>query len=224
MAEMHGIAGEWARVKGAILGLWPLALGIFMAGFSIALWFVAGIMLASILLVASIIAIGVALVAGFRRVESFYVGARGEERVAGILASLPDSCHVFNDFLASGVHVDHVVASPQGVFAIETKFWRGKVTVEEGHILVEGRLPSRDPLAQVLREATLVKSALLKTGWQGQVTPLLAFASDTFAPGSAELHGAIVVNSRDLSSFFADRREILSPDELSRTVSLMRTM
>ena len=36
MAEVHGTAGEWARVKGMVYGLWPLFLGVFVAGFSVA--------------------------------------------------------------------------------------------------------------------------------------------------------------------------------------------
>ena len=37
MAKIHGIPGEWARVKGTVAGLWPLFLGVFAAGASAAL-------------------------------------------------------------------------------------------------------------------------------------------------------------------------------------------
>ena len=36
MAKVHGVAGEWARVKGMVTGLWPLFLGVFVAGFALA--------------------------------------------------------------------------------------------------------------------------------------------------------------------------------------------
>ena len=36
MAKVHGVAGEWARVKGMVTGLWPLFLGVFAAGFAVA--------------------------------------------------------------------------------------------------------------------------------------------------------------------------------------------
>ena len=39
MAKIHGVAGEWARVKGMVMGLWPLFLGVFACGFSVALMF-----------------------------------------------------------------------------------------------------------------------------------------------------------------------------------------
>ena len=158
---------------------------------------------------------------GVRRVESYFKGARGEERVAGILEHLPDTYHVFNDFVAGGVHVDHVVVGPAGVFAIETKYWRGDVTIEDGHILIDGQLPSHSPLAQVLREAALVKAALAKAGWSGGVTPVLAFASDTLSAHVAELQGAVVINSCEMRKSFDTDRVIIPPAELDRLVSLM---
>ena len=223
MAVIHGVAGEWARVKGTVAGLWPLFLGVFAAGFSLALFFVLPLTAAS-LLVASLLWIIWSLIQGLRRVERFFKGARGEERVSEILNALPDGYHVFNDFVACGKHVDHVVVGPGGVFAIETKFWRGKVTVEDGHILLDGQLPDRSPLAQANREAMLVKNALADAGWKGVVTPVLTFASDTFATHRADIKGTIVMNSSELRESFASDRVVIPTQELERLVSLMENM
>jgi hypothetical protein len=223
MAKTHGVAGEWARVKGTVAGLWPLFGGIFVAGFAVAVLIVASAAFGAMLLVMAAAWIGWSIYKGIRHVESYFKGARGEERVAGILQSLPDTYHVFNDFVAGGVHVDHVVAGPAGVFAIETKFWRGNVTIEDGHILIDGQLPSRSPLSQVLHEAALVKTALAEAGWKGSVTPVLAFASDTFAAHIAELQGAVVINSCDIRKSFETNRVIIPPAELDRLVSLMES-
>ncbi len=223
MAQIHGVAGEWARVKGTVAGLWPLFLGVFAAGFSVALFFVLPLTAAS-LLVASLLWIIWSLVQGMRRVERFFKGARGEERVSGILETLPDGYHVFNDFVACGKHVDHVVVGPGGVFSVETKFWRGKVTVEEGRILLDGQLPDRSPVAQANREATLVRNALAAAGWNGDVTPVLTFASDTFATHRANIKGAVVMNASELKESFASDRVVIPPAELGRLVSLMENM
>jgi len=223
MAQIHGVAGEWARVKGTVAGLWPLFLGVFAAGFSVALFFVLPLTAAS-LLVASLLWIIWSLVQGMRRVERFFKGARGEERVSGILETLPDGYHVFNDFVACGKHVDHVVVGPGGVFSVETKFWRGKVTVEEGRILLDGQLPDRSPVAQANREATLVKNALAAAGWNGNVTPVLTFASDTFATHRANIKGTVVMNASELKESFASDRVVIPPAELGRLVSLMENM
>ncbi len=221
MAQMHGIAGEWARVKGTVAGLWPVFAGVFAAGFSTALGLFASAHWGIALFTLSLIAVCVTVAKGLRRVERFFVGARGEERVSRILSELPDKYHVFNDFVAGRTHVDHVVVGPAGVFAVETKFWRGKVTVDDGHILVDGQLPSRAPLAQVQREAAQVKAHLGKAGWSGTVTPVLAFASNTFQAHIAELGGVVVLNAAEISRSFSTERVVLPPDELARLVSIM---
>ena len=139
------------------------------------------------------------------------------------MANLPESYHVFNDFVAGGTHVDHVVAGPAGVFAVETKYWRGKVTVEDGHILLDGQLPDRAPLAQARKEAQLVKATLAAAGWSGSVTPVLAFASDNFIQHIAEVQGAVVINSCDLERSFATERVVIPPEELGRLIALMES-
>ena len=220
MAKIHGIPGEWARVKGTVAGLWPLFLCVFVAGTSatlIAFYPLWG----ATALVCSLLGIVWTLMTGLRRVESFYKGARGEEKVSGILESLPDSYHVFNDFTVGRNHVDHVVAGPGGVFAIETKFWNGKVTIEDGHVLVDGQLPDRSPLGQANREAAIVRNALVAAGWNGLVTPVVAFASDSFVAHRANLRGTIVINSNELRKSFETDRVVIPPAELDRLVSLM---
>ena len=223
MAKIHGIPGEWARVKGTVVGLWPLFLGVFAAGASAALVFflpLAG----GTLLVCSFLWVIWSLMVGLRRVESFYKGARGEEKVSGILESLPDAYHVFNDFTVGRNHIDHVVAGPGGVFAIETKFWNGKVTVEDGHVLLDGQLPDRSPLSQAIREATIVHNALVAAGWSGTVTPVVAFASDSFTAHRANLRGTVIINSNELKRSFETDRVVIPPAELDRLVSLMESM
>jgi len=223
MAEVHGVAGEWARVKGVVTGLWPLFLGVFAAGFSLASAFLFSVLWGSTALVIALVYCSWSLSKGLRHVERFFKGARGEERVSGILRSLPASYHIFNDFVAGGNHVDHVVVGPAGVFAVETKCWQGQVTIEDGHVLVDGHLPSRPPLAQVLKEASQVRAELAKHGWTGVVTPILAFASDTFQAKIAEVQGAVVINARDLRESFATEKVMVPPAELDRLVRLMET-
>ena len=223
MARVYGVAGEWARVKGMVTGLWPLFLGVFIAGFAVAATAFVDVVWGLALLVVAIIYSCWSLLKGLRHAERFFKGARGEERVSGILTHLPDTYHVFNDFVANGKHIDHVVAGPAGVFAVETKYWRGNVTVEDGRILLDGRLPDRDPLVQAKKEAQLVKTALAAAGWNGAVTPVLAFASDTFRQHIAEVQGAVVMNSCELAKGFATERVVIPPAELERLVALMES-
>ena len=220
MASIHGVAGEWARVKGTVLGLWPLFAGVFAAGCSAAYAFCDPAVGGALFVVAAVWC-AVSLARGLRHVERYFKGARGEERVAGILQKLPDGYHVFNDFVACGRHVDHVVVGSGGVFAVETKFWLGRVTLEDGHILLDGQLTDRPPLKQVLKEAEAVRNELAKRGWKGEVTPVLAFASDTFEAKIAESSGVVIINANALEASFASVRTALPPAELDRLVRLM---
>ncbi len=221
MAYIHGMAGEWARVKGTVVGLWPLFVGLFAAGFALALCIFASLEWGFSLLAAATATIGFSLNRGLKRTASFFIGAKGEERVSSLLKELPDTYHIFNDFVAGRVHVDHVVVGPAGVFALETKFWRGRVTVEDGHILVDGRLPSRPPLIQARHEARRVQETLADLGWQGRVTPVLVFASDTFDAHIDEIDGVVVINSMELRPCFSVEQIVIPQAEQDRLVSLM---
>ena len=221
MAKVHGVAGEWARVRGSVMGLWPLMIGIAAAGFSLATAIFASVGCGLVMLVLSGVGVGLTLLRGFRHVERYFKGARGEEKVAGILARLPDTYHVFNDFACRSLHVDHVVVGPTGVFAVETKFWKGPVTVDDGHVLVNGRLPSRSPLAQVMREAEAVRLTLAERGWIGQVTPVVAFAADNFSAHIAEVGTVVLINAGDIAASFGVSRTLVASAEIERLVRLM---
>ena len=224
VAKQYGVPGEWARVRGTVLSLWPLFLSFAMLGaFLAALVLGAGTWLFGGLFVASLISVSVYWQKGMRRVESFFRGARGEERVATVLAGLPDTYHVFNDFIAGGDHVDHVVVGPAGVFSVETKSWQGKVEVVERHVLVNGRLPTRDPLSQAQKEADRVRAEMKNMGFGVTVTPLLCFASDTFVQGVVSCGEIKVMNADAMDGWFASQPVAMPENDLNRLVSLMKT-
>ena len=221
-AVQHGMPGEWARVNGTVFSLWPLFLCFFFMGsFAAALALGAHTWLFTCLFVASFVAAAAMWRRGLRHVESYFKGARGEERVAGILAGLPGEYHVFHDYSAGKYHVDHVVAGPAGVFCVETKNWNGGVTVEEGNVLVDGRLPSRSPISQATREADALAARLSAAGWSGSITPVVCFASDTFAAGRGRIGPVVLVNSSEVMPWILEHPQALPQDELGRLVKLM---
>ena len=222
MAKQYGVAGEWARVRGTVLSLWPLFLSFVLLGAFLSALVLGGhTWLFGALFVASLIAVIVYWRKGMRRVESFFRGARGEERVANVLSGLPDAYHVFHDFVAGGEHVDHVVVGPSGVFSVETKSWKGRVEIIEGHILVSGALPSRDPAQQAQREADQVRMRLKQLGFDVTVVPVVCFASDSFAGDTKELGAIKVVNAEALLGWITAQPESLAASDLSRLVQLM---
>ena len=217
------MAGEWARVKGTVVGLWPLFAGLFLAGFASAvLLFVSsswGIGLVCIALAG----ICFSLMYGVRRTERFFIGARGEERVSWILRSLPDKYHVFNNFIAGRVHVDHVVVGPAGVFAVETKNWRDPVTLDSGELLVGGHVPDHPPLAQAVSEAKAVKTALAHAGWTGEVEPVVCFASGTFKDGFARAGKVLVANAEAFVAWLIEQPRQFPSGACGRLVQRMET-
>ncbi len=68
---------------------------------------------------------------------AFRKGADGMTLTADALTNLPDSYAVFHDVThpSFGGHIDHIVVGPTGVFAIETKDWRGMITLSGQGIL-----------------------------------------------------------------------------------------
>ena len=222
MARQYGVAGEWARVRGTVSSLWPLFLSFVLLGAFLSALVLGGhTWLFGALFVASLIAVIVYWRKGMRRVESFFRGARGEELVAKVLVGLPDAYHVFHDFVAGGTHVDHVVAGPTGVFSIETKNWRGRVEIVEGHILANGALPSRNPAQQAQREADRVKARIAKLGFDVTVVPVVCFASDSFVGDTRELGSAKIVNANALDRWILAQPETLAASDLARLVQLM---
>lgn len=223
MAKVHGEPGEWVRVKGVIMGLLPVFIAFFIAGIAAATvffdWFITGMTILFVSLVLGCIG----LISGFRRIERHYIGARGEERVSNILSGLSEKYHIFNDFSSGRHHIDHVVIGPAGVYVVETKFWRGRVTIEDGQILVNGVKPSRPPLKQVQCQTQAIKKELENLGWKGSVTALLVFASDSFVSHIAELNGVVVLNSSEIHKSFATNRIVIQPEELDRLVCLMES-
>src|SRR5260221_507697 len=67
-------------------------------------------------------------------------GADGEVLVGHKLDQFPDNYYVIHDLKTECGNLDHVVIGPTGVFALDTKSWRGVVSADgKGELLVNGR-------------------------------------------------------------------------------------
>jgi hypothetical protein len=67
---------------------------------------------------------------------SVAAGLKGEVTVTQTLCqALPNDCYILNDLtVRRGWHsaqIDHVVVTPRGIFLVETKNWRGRITGAE---------------------------------------------------------------------------------------------
>ena len=85
-------------------------------------------------------------------------GAVGEERIGDLLSSLTLDDWVLHDIECPNGNIDHIIISKtSGVFLIETKAHGGKVEINGDILLVNGKTPEKDFIAQTLRKYLLVK-------------------------------------------------------------------
>ncbi|MEM7394120.1 MAG: nuclease-related domain-containing protein [Verrucomicrobiota bacterium] len=215
---MEGSPGEAPRLTGLLKSFWPFFLIFAAAGYLLrAAWPHPEIKVihAGFLLLMLAGAFAAALLAMERRMKAYLKGARGEESVGRALGFLPVGYSVFHGVPLSGsgmiktaAELDHVVVGPTGVFAVETKNWSGRITVEAGAVLYNGIEPDRPPLDQVRQSAGLLEKALsghLKIDLP--VQPILCFASSRIARGSIGVDGVVVCESGSLNRVVMDSVE-----------------
>jgi hypothetical protein len=93
----------------------------------------------------------------------------GERCVGQFLERLRDGGgQVFHDIPAARFNLDHVIISPHGIYAVETKTFskpspRAAITVEGDSLLVAERRPDRDPIEQVKSAARWLADLLEAT-------------------------------------------------------------
>lgn len=107
---------------------------------------------------------------------SWEEGARGEFLVGEELEKLyKEGFHVFHDYFSKGRgNVDHFVVGPPGVFAIETKAWKGEITYQKDAFLRDDKPVGKDPVKQVRGEAKDVSQLIADAcGVKYWVNPIL---------------------------------------------------
>ena len=151
-------------------------------------------------------------------------GARGEFLVGQELERLhEEGFHVFHDWYSGRGNVDHFAVGPQGVFAIETKAWRGKIAAQDGRLFKDGRpLPGNAPIKQAMAQAMAVRALVGGAcGTEPFVVPILcssrAQVSCHRPVGGVEVVGLGCLNR----TVMAGRRKRYSPEqveEISRSL------
>ena len=95
-----------------------------------------------------------------QRRMNFRKGTRGEQTVVEVLEALSDEFYVINDVKIAG-NLDHVVVGPTGVFAIETKNWRGAVCADgKGELLCNGKPTTKPEVKGLVRRLMKTREKL----------------------------------------------------------------
>jgi hypothetical protein len=142
-------------------------------------------------------------------------GAEGEETIGAMLDSLGDEYLTVHDVVSRYGNIDHVViAKHGGLFLIETKAHGGKVSVVNRRVLVNGREPEKDFIAQALKNTYWLRDRVREvTGLEIWITPVLVFAN-AFVEHAPPIKGVQVVNQKYLS------RVLQQPDRRRKTTAL----
>ncbi len=212
-ARVAGSAGAGARAAGLLRLLAPLAGGALVAGYLLrAAWPRPALSMPAA--GAGLLVLALAAAAYLTRARGrwyrFVKGAAGEELVARTLARLPAPYRVYHDVRTGSrrrgaATADHVVLGPSGLFVLETKNWSGRVTVESGRVLYDGKAPRRPPLDQVRAAAAALRENLSgPCGRDVPVRSVLVFASDTLDPPCTGAGGVVVCRQSRLDEVLCD--------------------
>jgi hypothetical protein len=104
-----------------------------------------------------------------RKLAKLRLGRDGERVVGQFLERLREGgSQVFHDIPGNGFNLDHVVISPHGLYAIETKTWskpwpKATINVEGDTLRVAGRIPDCNPIEQVTGAARWLECELEKS-------------------------------------------------------------
>jgi hypothetical protein len=196
-------AGEHARAEGLRLAFRVVIISV--AAFTLILfgWLVLG--LSTWVLVAVELAAIVVMVTADRiynsRSEKWLQGAEGEVKVGDVLDSLAENGWqtLHGVYLGRG-DIDHIAVGPGGIFTVETKSFRGRLSVENIY---------PESVSQAYRHKRRIEEI---TG--ERVHPLLVF-SDAYLMGKmpAFQRGVVILPARMLASHLSRRTPVLSVDQ-----------
>jgi len=126
-------------------------------------------------------------------------GAVAEEKVANLLQGLGEDYCVLHDIPSPYGNIDHVVIGrDSGVFLLETKAHGGRVEISGDQLLVNGKPPEKDFIAQALKNAYWLRDEIEKViGSKVWITPVVVF-TNAFVQAGRPIKGVYVANKKYL--------------------------
>ena len=138
-----------------------------------------------------------------RREDQATRGAEAEETVGAILDRLPNLI-MQHDLQGPSGNIDHLVVRNDGaVFLIETKSHRGRITEQNGQLLLNGKLTEKDFIAQVQRNVAWAREHLrARFGVTPWIQAALVF-TNAYVPSHCKLREVDVINVSYLERWMA---------------------
>jgi hypothetical protein len=142
-------------------------------------------------------------------------GAAGERRTARLLAPLErHGWAILHDLpvLGSQANIDHLVIGPGGVFAIDSKQYRGRLQLDVVGKLWHGRYPLAPAVRAASWEADQAAQVLPDPGVA--VVPIVAVHGAQVPWGKVVIDGVPVVSARHLPSMLRQLPVVLGPERV----------
>jgi len=177
----------------------------------------------------TIVAVAVIGYSGFkiarlrRRLKALRLGRDGEKAVGQYLEQLREKgFRIFHDIVAEGFNIDHVILSPAGVFVVETKTYskpakgEAKIVVEGEQVLVNGRAPDRNPIAQATALGMWLRELLKESTGKGYpVRPVVLFPGWYVESNkAAKQSGVWVLNPKALPKYIDNEPAVLAEEDI----------
>jgi hypothetical protein len=143
-------------------------------------------------------------------------GAAGERRTARLLGPLErHGWAVLHDLAVprSQANIDHLVIGPGGVFAIDSKQYRGRLRLESSGRLWHGRYPLAPALGAVSFQAD--RAAQVLPDPDVVVVPIVAVHGAQVPWGKVVVQGVPVVAARRLPSMLRQLPAVLGPERVA---------
>jgi hypothetical protein len=143
-------------------------------------------------------------------------GATGERRTARLLEPLEQhGWAVLHDLAIPGsqANIDHLVIGPGGVFAIDSKQYRGRLQLDAVGKLWHGRYPLAPAVRAASWEADQAAQVLPDPGTA--VVPIIAVHGVQVPWGKVVMDGVRVVTARRLPSMLRQLPVVLGPERVA---------
>jgi Nuclease-related domain len=229
--EMHGRdpgARSWERASWRMaVALSGVGCGLVAIGFAIAVGGGLGFAISALVLVL-VLVLYREVDQGRLNVDRDVKGYRGERMVADLLGMLePLGFHVihgleFVDRDGRRKDIDHAVVGPTGVFAVETKNWKGRMSKGPGDRLVHNGVDETRAVLQALGEAKelrrRLKAADVPVRW---VEALLVSTKSTLPDIRMEFNYVTVIGASDLVPSIRGRKRVLSDKQVASAVAAL---
>jgi len=142
-------------------------------------------------------------------------GADAEVKIDNLLGDLSEDYLVLNDLVNPYGNIDHVVISKaSGVFLVETKSHRGKVSVRENVLYLNEHLPEKDFINQTLNNTYWLREKLVEiVGVKAWINPVIVF-TNAFVPFIGPVKGIRIINKKFLLSTILNSSKISPENQL----------